>query len=79
MLDTDPNKVLREDDLASMKSIGQFLCECDFYFYRKGSDLTDALLGIGKGPVELPCMEVFWRSADGAYLFFRRKGSATPE
>ena len=78
-LDTDPNKVLREDDLASMKSIGQFLCECDFYFYRKGSDLTDALLGIGKGPVELPCMEVFWRSADGAYLFFRRKGSATPE
>lgn len=74
VLETDPNKVLRDDDLASLGSTERFLCDCDYYLYRKGSELTDALLEIGPAPVELPCMELFWQSADGAYRFFRRKG-----
>jgi hypothetical protein len=80
VLHTDPNKVVRDDDLAALDSPRGFLCECDYYFYRRGSELTDALLGIGPGPVSLPCMEQYWQSQDGAYQFFRRGPNiAAPE
>jgi hypothetical protein len=73
VLETDPNKVLGDDLLRPLGSTERFLCDCDYYLYRKGSELTDAFLEIGAAPVELPCMELFWQSADGAYRFFRRK------
>lgn len=76
LLDTDPNKVVRDDELASVGSPEELLCNSDYYFYRRGSKLTDALLGIGAGPVTMPCMEAYWQSADGAYQFFRHTEKA---